>query len=124
MKLTAPKSNKKIIKPQTESSMKGLIDLYKVINDALYCRIQDQVPNSEAIGLTKEQRTRLASQETRSDANKAMYYKIQHDIIEKEKDEGEVNVTEEKLMSEAQKVVDLTDKINKLTRATTKANAA
>ena len=65
--------------------MKGLIDLYKVINDALImrgkerCIAQCDKSNgkffvSDAIGLTKEQRTRLASQETRSDANKAFYY--------------------------------------------------
>ena len=56
--------------------MKGLIDLHKVINDAMYTRVQDSIPNSECIGLTKEQRTRMASVESRSDANKEIFQKI------------------------------------------------
>jgi len=59
-----------------ESGMKGLIDLHKVINDAMYTRVQDSIPNSECIGLTKEQRTRMASVESRSDANKEIFQKI------------------------------------------------
>ena len=80
--------------------MKGLIDLYKVINDTMYCRIQDQIPNSDCIGLTKEQRTRMASQETRSDANKALYYKIYSDIHEKEK-AGTLAKDEQEIMDQA-----------------------
>ena len=68
-----PKKKEKPKKPQTEASMKGLIDLYKVINEHHYTRVQGIISNSDAIGLTKEQRTRLASMESRSDANKALY---------------------------------------------------
>ena len=60
-------------KPQADSGLNGLIDLFKVVNEQMYTRVQDSIPNSDAIGLTKEQRTRLASKETRSDANKAHY---------------------------------------------------
>jgi len=67
------KKKQKIPKPQTESSMRGLIDLYKVINEQMYTRIQAQVPNSGCIGLTKEQRTRLASMENNKNANIALY---------------------------------------------------
>ena len=63
-------------KPMTEKFMKSSIDLYKVINDHCFQRVQDKVPKSGAIGLTKEQRTRLASKESRQDANKATYLKI------------------------------------------------
>ena len=48
------KKKKKFEKPMTESSMKGFLDLGRVINDAMYCRIQDSVPNSDCFGLTKE----------------------------------------------------------------------
>lgn len=41
-------------KPLNEASMKGLIDLYKVINEHMYTRVQGQISNSNAIGLTKE----------------------------------------------------------------------
>ena len=54
MTVHAPKKGKAKLKPQTESSMKGLIDLYKVINDSAYCRVQDKIPNSDCVGLTKE----------------------------------------------------------------------
>lgn len=30
----------------------------------------------------------MASQENRTDANKAMYYKIQHELLEEEKNKG------------------------------------
>ncbi len=53
--------------------MKGLIDLYKVINDTMITRVQESLVISEAIGLTKEQRTRMSSKENRNDANKALY---------------------------------------------------
>lgn len=65
--------------------MKGLIDLYKVINDTMITRVQESLVISEAIGLTKEQRTRMSSKENRNDANKALYQQIQVDLIEKEK---------------------------------------
>ena len=71
-----PTKKEKHQKPLNESSMKGLIDLYKVINDHLYTRVQGIISNSDCIGLTKEQRTRLASMESRSDANKALYQQI------------------------------------------------
>jgi len=38
MSIGKPKKPK-LQKPQTESSMKGLIDLYKVINDTMYTRV-------------------------------------------------------------------------------------
>ena len=53
--------------------MKGLIDLYKVINEHMYTRVHNLIPNSDCLGLTKEQRTRLASIESRQSANKAIY---------------------------------------------------
>ena len=67
--VTKPKPHR----PQNEGSMKGLIDLHKVINENMYARVQDTIPNSDCLGLTKEQRTRLASLESRSNANKAIY---------------------------------------------------
>lgn len=116
--------NKKLQKPQTESSMKGLIDLYKVINDALYCRVQDQIPPSGCIGLTKEQRTRMASQETRSDANKALYYKIYTEIMEKEQANGKLGKSDKALMNEARQILEKTETINKFNRAQVKIQDA
>lgn len=66
--------------------------------------------------MTKEQRTRLASQETRSDANKAMYYEIQAAILEKEKDQT-LDKVDQKLLDEAQQIINMNDKINNLSRA-------
>ena len=68
----------------TEKFMKKSIDLYKVINDHCFQRVQDKVPKSDAIGLTKEQRTRMASQESRQDANKGTYLKIQQSLLDAE----------------------------------------
>lgn len=72
-------------KPLSEKFMKKSIDLYKVINDYCFQKVQGEVPPSGAIGLTKEQRTRLASMENKQDANKATYLKIQYQLLEEEK---------------------------------------
>ena len=53
MQIGPPKKQKQK-KPLNESGMKGLIDLYKVINDHAYTRVQGLISNSDCIGLTKE----------------------------------------------------------------------
>ena len=71
--------------------MKGLIDLYKVVNEQMYMRVHNLIPNSDCLGLTKEQRTRLASIESRSSANKAIYQQEQIKILEAEKNRKEIS---------------------------------
>ena len=43
----------------------------------------------------------MASQETRSDANKALYYKIYTEIMEKEQANGKLGKSDKALMNEA-----------------------
>lgn len=49
-----PKKRHKSYKPQNENSMRGMIDLYRAINEQMYTRVQDIIPNSDSIGLSKE----------------------------------------------------------------------
>lgn len=96
--------------------MKGLIDLYKTVNESMYCRVQDSIPNSDCIGLTKEQRTKQASQDNRSDANKAMYYQILAEIIEKEQ-LSNLDKDEQKMKIGSTQIIDMHDKIRSLDKA-------
>ena len=111
-----PNKKQKIQKPINENSMKGLIDLYKNLNEIMYTRVQDSIPNSDCLGLTKEQRTRLASIESRSDANKELFQRIQMELLEREKNnvegglnDGGANLSDsaQAVFQEAQKIIDI-----------------
>ena len=56
----------------------------------------------------------MASQETRSDANKALYYNIYTEIMEKEMKMGAEGLDEDQkaIMNEAKGILDKTDAIN------------
>ena len=59
-----------------EKAMKGSIDLYCQINDNTFAKHQDKIPNSRSVGLTKAQRTRLATQKDKKDPNKNEAHEI------------------------------------------------
>lgn len=59
--------------------------------------------------------------ENRSDANKALYYKIQHDILQKEQKDGESNDQHDELIR--QKAAEITDMQEKMTAFTKETQA-
>ena len=62
--------------------------------------------------------------ETRSDANKALYYKIQHDILKKEQDEGHSNSQEALIRQKATEITEMQEKMTNLHGQTDKINKA
>ena len=44
---------KKKLKPKTEKSMKSACDLYAQINDTTFAKVQDRIPNSRSVVLSK-----------------------------------------------------------------------
>ena len=65
----------------------------------------------------------MASQETRSDANKALYYKIYSDIHEKEK-AGTLAKDEQEIMDQAKQIIEKTVALEKLNKAKSKIDIA
>ena len=60
----------------------------------------------------------MASQENRTDANKAMYYKIQHELLEEEKNNAGAPSNQEnrEMIQEADKILKMSDRLLSLER--------